>query len=249
MIVPHQDVETPESATPIWRYMSVEKLLSLLTTSALWFSRCDRFEDGWEGHYSPASFETFKKSYKAPADKLKELWDLSFADMNRRMRMSMYVNCWHINDEDSAAFWQIHSGLNKCVAIKTTMHHLRNAFNNVPIDIYAGKVHYIDFETTAMSTNNLMTPFLRKRRSFSFETELRLLYWNTSSYEALSLNLADVELPEGIKIQVDLPTLIQSVFISPNAEPHLKSSIEVLLSKCGLGAVKPSISNLFDKPT
>jgi hypothetical protein len=41
--------EQPPDDARIWRYIDISKLVSLLTTNALFFARADRFTDTWEG--------------------------------------------------------------------------------------------------------------------------------------------------------------------------------------------------------
>ena len=42
---------------PLWRYMSIEKLESLLKEKALYFRRADLFEDPLEGKHSAATIK------------------------------------------------------------------------------------------------------------------------------------------------------------------------------------------------
>ncbi len=137
MLESHPDIETPESSTSIWRYMTIDKFLHLLTSSSLWFSRCDYFEDGWEGRYSDATYQTFLKSFIGPEDKIREMWTWH-QDRNHEIRNCLFINCWHISEEESAALWQIYSTYGKSVAIKSTIHRLRDAVADVDMSIHAG---------------------------------------------------------------------------------------------------------------
>jgi hypothetical protein len=45
----------PPQETPVWRYMSLAKLLALFSSRALFLSRADLFEDHFEGAFSEGS--------------------------------------------------------------------------------------------------------------------------------------------------------------------------------------------------
>jgi hypothetical protein len=246
MLELHPDIETPESSTSIWRYMAIDKFLHLLASSSLWFSRCDCFEDGWEGRYSDATYENFLKSFKGPEDKIRDLWNWH-QDRNHEVRNCLYINCWHINEEESAALWQIHSTYGKSVAIRTTIHRLRDAVADTDMAIHGGRVKYADYATEAMPMHNLFTPFLRKRRSFSFENELRLLYWN-SDLMSPGNGTADTEFPAGAAVPVKLDPLIETVYISPQADGYMRDALTALLEKFELSRDKIVQSDLFAAP-
>ncbi len=247
MLEAHPDIETPESLTSIWRYMSIDKLLSLLTSSSLWFSSCDYFEDGWEGHFSPPTYETFLKSFKGLDDKIQALWK-SQKDRNQEVRNCLYINCWHINEEESAALWQIYSCYGKSVAIKTTIHRLRDALEETELSIQGGRVRYADYTTEPMPVlHNLFLPFLRKRRSFSFENEFRLIYWNSS--QMLNGNASKSTcFPSGLSVPIKLDPLIEKVYLSPRADSYILDALVGLLQRLGLSRVKVIQSELFNGP-
>jgi len=74
----------------IWRYMDLSKLLSLLDTRALFFCRVDRLGDPFEATTPRAS----------PVTRLPEF--------DRYRRENAVVNCWHVNEHESAAMWRLY---------------------------------------------------------------------------------------------------------------------------------------------
>jgi hypothetical protein len=92
----------------IWRYMDFAKYVSLLETSALWFSRADKlgesFEgklgDPFEGAISRATLEHRLRLFEATSDRIEELVQ------DRRNRSNSYgtyrewayINSWHMNE-------------------------------------------------------------------------------------------------------------------------------------------------------
>ena len=225
--------------------MAIDKFLHLISSSSLWFSRCDYFEDGWEGHYSDATYDTFSKSSKRPEAETQNSWGW-IQNLNHVCRNYLHINCWHINEDESAALWQIHSTSGKSVAIKTSVGRLRDAIADTDMSIYGGRVRYLDYAKEVMPMENIFTPYLRKRRSFFFENELRLIYWNSALMPS-GENMAETDLPAGVAVPVKLDSLIETVYISPQADRYLHDALTVLLEKFGLSA-KIVQSNLFAAP-
>ena len=247
MLESYEAIETPESLTSVWRYMTLDKLLQLLTSSCLWFARSDNFEDGWEGHFSPPTYETFLRSFVGPEDKIQSFWK-STHDLNLAARKCFYINCWHINEEESAALWQIYSSFGKSVAIKTTIHRLRDALAETEMSIQGGRVRYMDYKTEPMPPlHNLFLPFLRKRRSFVFENEFRLIYWDTSLMPNGNKSQSE-DSPSGINVPIKLDEFIESVYVSPRAKPYLLEALVGLFDRYGLTRIKVIQSDLFNGP-
>jgi hypothetical protein len=81
---------------------------------------------------------------------------------------------------------------------------------------------YFAFEEELHS--NSLTPLVYKRRSFEHEKELR----------AIACRAFTADSPEfGIKINIDLTTLIEAVFASPGAPPYFKLIIEDIRTRFG----------------
>jgi hypothetical protein len=80
---------TPENETIIWRYLDFEKFVDLITSKKLFMCRSDKFEDPFEGML-----------------KLKDTNQSQF-DLNTLTKKFYFINCWHINDIQSAAMWKI----------------------------------------------------------------------------------------------------------------------------------------------
>ena len=75
-----------------------------------------------------------------------------------------------------------------------------------------------------------------KRKSFEYEQEIRCLY----------LDLANEEVQEyGVKILVDLPMLIQQLYISPYAASYVKDTVKSYLKIHGL-SIDASVSSLYE---
>ena len=94
----HPDIFTPSDDTVIWRYLSLEKLLSIVSTRSLHFSRLDRFQDPWEGVWP-------KSLLKALGHGLKQNKLDMIRNVPDNLRKMFFVNCWHDSPHESAALW------------------------------------------------------------------------------------------------------------------------------------------------
>ena len=161
-------VEPNNRDAMIWRYMDFTKYVAFLESSSLYFARADRLEDPFEGSYSRPNVEmrpTVFKNWGIPDD---------VADMvarsNKRFRHWTYVNCWHMNEHESAAMWKLYATSGHAVAIKSSFARLCEV---LPGQTFVGLVHYIDYQKEWMPEGNMLLPFMCKRLSFKHEQDVR----------------------------------------------------------------------------
>lgn len=134
----------------------------------------------------------------------------------KMLRKNIYVNCWHMNEFESAAMWKLYSRLNEGIAIQSSFSMWRDSFAITPVDIHIGVVEYKDFDKD--SYNNIFLgephkPFVLKRKSFEHEWEIRALILDHNRKCELSGDLKN----GGVKIEVDLNKLIQNVYVAPES--------------------------------
>ncbi|MEP0008753.1 MAG: DUF2971 domain-containing protein, partial [Balneola sp.] len=119
--------------------MDFTKYVSMLSTSSLYFSRADQFDDPYEGATSHANLNLRDEVYSDMPNK-KILNDLSrFAEW---VRQWTYVNCWHMNNYESAAMWKLYSKTDEAITIQSTYNKLSDL---LPYSTYVGTVKYIDY--------------------------------------------------------------------------------------------------------
>ncbi|SFX44206.1 DUF2971 domain-containing protein [Azotobacter vinelandii] len=190
----------------LWRYMGLPKFLSLLQSKSLFFYNLELMAQGdpFEGTLPSSRF--LHRSWNAVEDVPSELkgrlsgflkrgeTDLSIglnrmkelAELRIRqafaMRRAYFINCWHMNDHESAAMWDIYSKRNEGIAIVSCEERLEGALENCSLDIYGGKVIYGNYssEKFVIDENSAFTPIIHKRMSFEYEKEFRLAYCDTS---------------------------------------------------------------------
>jgi hypothetical protein len=142
------DVAEPLSPeTIVWRYMGIGKLLALLTTRALHFTRLDSFEDPWEG-VLPTKRE---KRIEEMEGKVSE----GYVSIGRRMRKEhrklYFLNCWHMSEHQSAALWNQYASAG-FADLRSVASRKRSAEH--PISLYA-PFATLTFRST--TTNSLMS--------------------------------------------------------------------------------------------
>ena len=174
-------VPPDDPSIKIWRYMDFTKFVSMLESGSLFFARADMFEDPFEGSMSKANLEHRPNVYgdQIPAEAFKAL-----SDTIRRSRTCTWVNCWHMNEHESAAMWSLYASADRAqaIAIQSTYARLKTALDASP-DTYIGIVHYIDYDRDWMPEGNLMYPIVHKRKSFEHERELRAVIYDMHRME------------------------------------------------------------------
>ncbi|MDK2833275.1 MAG: hypothetical protein PWP63_362 [Methanolobus sp.] len=152
---------------PIWRYMDFTKFVSMLENKGLYFSRSDKLGDPFEGSFSRGNEKLRSVVYndQIPPEILNNLCNLY-----QEMITCTFVNCWHMNNYESAAMWRLYSKTNEAIAVKSTYRQLNQLLDD---ECFIGMVQYIDYESTWLPEGNLLYPYVHKRLSFSHEQELR----------------------------------------------------------------------------
>ena len=235
-----KDYEIPKDDSIVWRFFELAKFIAMLKDSALFMTRADKFEDYFEG--AVCSLEDSEKYDEALveyySDIIGEPVGEAFIETEHRaiqsIRKNSFLSCWYESPYESIAMWRLYaSGHNsKGVAIKTTVGQLKKSIGQT---VEIGRIKYIDYSEEWPDANEALW---RKRILFEYEHEVRIriitaggLSPNPPEYRLLSVNLND---------------LIESVYVSPMAEPWFKEVVEDILNKYGLNK-KVFHSSLDDK--
>jgi hypothetical protein len=236
MLEYHSSFETPEGDQQLWRYLDVGRYLALLSSSALHFSRIDRFEDKWEGEY-PEPSKTRLRQMAA------ELGVPGFLHGSSRwMKHTLFANCWHEADYESAAMWRLYGQEGFNLALVSTVDRIAQALEaEKRYKVFCGRVKYIDYKKDFFPVGNTLTPFLRKRKSFGFETEVRLLIWDNAfpkkgAKAKIDASSAAKHKLEGLDAKVTMHPLLHRVLVSPKAPDWYVNVIRQVTAKYGLPA-------------
>lgn len=243
----HDSFKTPVSETIIWRYMDFPKLLSILEYNRLYFSRSDLFEDKHEGAYPISS----AKEYEESIEELSKHQQLPYGDKTSEIyrnnsKLMTFINCWHINENESAAMWKLYSASEFSVAIKSNIGMLKTSIENSTVSVFIGLVDYIDYVNDHIQIDNGFNFFLRKRKSFQHENEVRAMLLNTY-YNGTNVDFKRMNNTYGINVDCNPQNLIHEIYVSPYAQEWFAKLIEDTIKRYGL-KVNVIHSNLYDDP-
>lgn len=239
----------------IWRYMNFSKFVSLLDNSALFFARTDKLGDPFEGSYPKHSVkqrETLHKKWlNTLPTQLKEFFEQrpkAISEFYKSLRRCIFINSWHENEHESDAMWKLYLKNDEGIAIQSTFGRLRDCFGNETPDIYIGRVRYIDYLKDAISEENFFNPFLRKRKGFEHEREVRAIVFAYGKIEDGMPNLPSPAFPTGMPVLVDLDKLIDRIYLAPTSPKWLHELISSVSRKYNL-RLKVFQTSLTDRPS
>jgi hypothetical protein len=271
----HPSFNRPGLQTRLWRYMDLPKFLSLLTGRQLWLvsaevlARDDPHEAtlsntqfmhrAWKDHeevpdyfmkqiithYSKGTDGTAKSAFRMFAMEQEQISHMTLAG-----RRSYFVNCWHAAPHESVAMWKIYASPGLGLAIVSNGARLAESLRNTDVELHLGSIRYFDESKDQVNWSNGFNVVMAKRSPFSYEEEVRLVYWDTSDmFDPLandkwndeSLRFDDiVPLPEltkeGMAIQCDLDALIQEVVVSPSAPQWYTDTVRQVCERFDLRA-------------
>jgi hypothetical protein len=201
---------------PVWRYMNIEKLLSILLDHALFFPSGTTLAefDRYEGQATSSEVNALGLE-SATVTELE-------SKFNKPRRAQLFFNCWHMNDSESDAMWKLYVNGTGGVAIRSTITRLKRCFDNSPQDISLRRIRYINDE--AGHFDHPLRRYMRKKSAFRHEQELRLTFYDEKR---------EYSGHRGLSIPVNVSVLIESIVVSPRAESWLLPLVKNLVIKLG----------------
>ena len=238
-----QLLNAPPSSAVLWRYMDFTKFVSLLHKSALFFGRADKLGDPFEGSYTRPSIAMRRERYGAriPNAILNQMSDALWES-----RAFTLINCWHWRADESAAMWKLYSRERDDIAIKTNFGSFSRSFVCAD-DIFIGTVSYVDYNETAISSDDLRVPYFLKRKSFEHESEVRALTQDFPSPDGVYIDMTQPVFDVGTYYAVDLSLLIDEVVVAPYAEEWFIELVQAVANSYNLKAPTRK-SSLGDPP-
>ncbi|GAL63269.1 hypothetical protein [Algibacter lectus] len=227
----------------IWRYLDFSKFIDILMNQKLFFCRADLFSDEFEGS-TPINVINERDT------KFKKVINEYNPEIIRNFLMeeknNFAINCWHMNDSESKAMWELYLKSNEGIAIQSTYEKLTKCLEKSELIFNIGTVEYIDYTKNKPSNwNDGLSPYVHKRKNYEHEKELRALLWKPyNEISNLNIDLSD----GGITIPINVEYLIENIYISPNSPKWFVELIIKTLKKLDYNLpIMNSISN--DKPT
>lgn len=268
----HPSFDRPTVTTRLWRYTDLPKFIELLTSGQLWLSNAEILarDDPHEGlpgaiHFAHRMWRSIEEVPELLRTQIIEMcsggtdgspaaafrgWVMSEEQrciMTLSARRDFYLNCWHAADHESVAMWKVYGEPGTGVAILSNGGRIEAALVSNPEEMHLGWVDYVDPSAFQIGTSNIFDTFMRKRASYAYENEVRLVHWQTGQYHDPAANFAwndetmrfddlieDTRPPNpGISLNCDLDVLIEAVIVSPFAPPWYTVMIERLRERLG----------------
>jgi hypothetical protein len=229
--------------TKIWRYMSLDKFIDLISTEQLFFSPTASYieSDPFEGYLPVVGMDALKEISPGLAQ------NGLLKPFVYKLAKGMMASCWHINEGESEAMWRLYSDNKKGIAVQSTVGSLNSALQRDQIDetIWISKVKYIDFfdrnlkPSDCVIDGNLAMSLL-KRKSYEHENELR-------AFITPKLNLENIHTfqPTPKRIDIHLSDLIKQVVISPLSNEPFVSSVKSICTQYRISESKVYHSELL----
>ena len=256
--VVHPDFKTPDNLdSRIWRYLDFTKFLSMLENQALYFCRLDVLAetDPYEGLYTNLNAraqeleyeEVPKEVWERGGIKSEEDWENNrlahqqIRSFIRVQREFTFVNAWCVNDYESAAMWPLYVQGNEGIAVQSTFQRLVDSVAAYKeFEIHIGEVRYLDYNAEVIELGQALLPLIAKRKSFEHEQELRALIWTLQDGKN-NFQENKYAATRGLTVPVDLGTLIEQIFVSPQAPNWYVELAVAVLARYGLN--KPVIQS------
>ncbi len=175
--MPYQEspyFDTPSHTKTLWRYMHIDKFMSMLKSQLIYFPKITVFNDIYEGELSDKSrtevyktnllndnntpieqddvFRRRKEDMELYPDGLEKKQILSLIHsfdtlLTKFSKHLMFCNCWFLSDNESHSMWAEYGDKSPTsIAIQTTVGDLINSLKMTEFDIHIGTVKYKDYE-------------------------------------------------------------------------------------------------------
>nr|WP_319511756.1 hypothetical protein [uncultured Draconibacterium sp.] len=249
MVEEHPVFNAPENEDiKVWRYMDFTKLISLIDTRRLFFTRADMFNDPFEGSYPKINVVARTVVPEDLPDESKKALLASMSqlgDSNKHWPRYTAISCWHMNEYESAAMWSLYLKSDEGIAVQSTFRRLKKSIIDEE-KVFLGTVKYIDYEKDYIDSGNMLGPFVHKRKSFEHERELRalLMKWPTTPK---GLNFSKETITNGVPVKVDIEDLIEKIYVAPNAPDWFAELVRTALKRYGYN-IEVIHSELNDTP-
>jgi hypothetical protein len=202
--------------------MDFTSFAGMLMHRGLFFSLLNNLDDRFEGSI-PRQWTEPELSEGLQAQGLPSDMVTSVREVIRKQRSWVMVNCWHMNEEESAAMWKLYARNDRAIAVQSTYQRLRDSLDE---SVQIGTVTYISYDKDSIPFGNLFWPFVHKRKSFEHERELRALTCDVAKV------MAEGKPPDsGEWRSVDLDKLVEAIYIAPSAEPWFAELVKDISSK------------------
>lgn len=255
-ITDHPSFDRPPISTGLWRYMDLPKFVELITSGSLWLTNAEVLaqDDPYEGSPGLLQFphrlwtsmeqvpdqlgrqiiEIYGRGENNSPEAAFRSWFMVEEQrciMTQSGRRNFYINCWHAAEHESVAMWKIYGAPGAGVAVVSNGGRLGTALTESEEELHLGAVTYQSPARFKIGVPNAFDPIMIKSSSYSYESEVRLVYWQTAdSHDPLSnfawneerLRFDDIvedvrPVPSGRSFSCDVSVMIKELIVSPFA--------------------------------
>ncbi len=225
----------------LWKYFRIERFISTLNDSHIYFASANQFTDPFEGAVA------VQVNVPPPDPRYAEMEpaERAFFELKRLTKIS----CWHRAAYESDAMWKLYAGEHKGIAICTTPERMRAALKPYRLkpeygieDLWAGAVEYVDLTQARMRRAGMLDRFFFKHRAFEWEREFRLAI-SVRMAEEFGVNVP----PDGIFVEVDLTVLVERIVLGSTTTAEERATVTEQVRRVGLGD-RLELSTLLGKP-
>lgn len=232
-----------------WRYMDFDRYVSLLLNKTMYFSALSSYTDDqfeamcdilkllYETNSSHKDLNTLYNFYKnseysrhndcsyfSSENKRKSL-----AILFKRFSDSTVVNCWHKNNSQSAAMWNLYSNnVKTAVAIMVPLDNLKSYANIYGMDFK--DIKYINYNDNLPTLYDAAT---YKRKVYEHEKEIRLIK-TINNYGKHIIDKNGLVISTGgvcHHYPFDFNKMVDAVIVSPYAEKYFAETVYFLTKK------------------
>jgi hypothetical protein len=225
----------------IWRYMSLDKFLHLLTDNKLVLPKGRFFPDQNEfsAYLNAANSIAHRRLIEGDmpeAGKYRALCS-NMESSVEHIRSNTFISCWSIRREESYALWKIYLGGSTAgVAIKTTVSKLQKSLIGIHSDapLYAAEVGYGSPDVSSNPTHH--DHILTKQKAYEYEKEFRIYYLEDSD-DGKADSMSSLST---LGLDVDLDNMITEYMISPFAPDWFGETLIKTVER-----IQPKLKNRF----
>ena len=213
-----------DPATPVWRYLTTVKFLSLLISHELHLGRLDLYPDKFEGLHTNALEKSILKNTSATCEQAKKMAE-SMQRTAREHRPVIFVSCWCLLHHELEAMWQLYCGAGDGVAIVLPYDGLVSSIGLQ--GTHAGVLRYLDFDRESIRTGEPLEIAMHKRVEYIYENEARIAYYRP---DWIRTKTSD-EIPTRMQIPWEPEDYIQRIVVSPHAPSSYINMIRDLVDR------------------
>lgn len=221
--------------------MDFTKFIDLISTQEIFFSRIDKLDDKYEATFPLAN----DNHPSVKNNKIVEKFYNSRKKINYENREWIYINCWHINEHESAAMWQLYGKSRESIAIETTYENLKNL---LPQNTKIGIIHYLDYNSESINRIDSVTHIFYKRKSFEHEKEVRIYLQDENISENGFVEISKKNNSYGKKINIEIEKLITTIHVSPTADEWFLELVKKVVQEDYKLNIEVDKSDLYKDP-